>query len=322
MPATGSAPRNRDMPSSVPTAGVDDLATLFPEVAAEADGWDPTTVKAGSSTQKRQWRCPEGHSYLATPKNRTVGGTGCPICAGRQVLVGFNDLQSQRPDIAAEAHRWDPKEVTVGSGKKKEWICPKGHLYEQIINERTNKERNVGCPYCAGKRVLAGFNDLLTCYPNIAGWAYCWDPRKVTSKSEKKLEWKCPNGHIFKQRVAARTGGNGCPYCSKYGSSSVDIGKNDLKSQYPEIAREADGWDPSSVRAKSHLMKEWKCPLGHQYKAKVQNRTQLKSSCPVCTGRTVLEGFNDLKTTFPELAAEAYEWDPTQYTKGNIEKMQ
>ena len=309
------------MPSSVPTAGVDDLATLFPEVAAEADGWDPATVKAGSSTHKRQWRCREGHSYLATPKTRTSGGTGCPICAGRQVLVGYNDLQSLRPEIAAEAHGWDPKEATISSGKKKEWICPEGHTYEAVINDRTNRDRNVGCPYCAGRRVLKGVNDLLTCFPDVAGWAYGWDPATVTKKSDKRLDWKCPKGHIFKQRVANRTKGDGCPFCSTVGQR-IDPGKNDLKSQFPVIAVEADGWDPSTVRSKTSQIKNWKCPLGHKYKARVQNRTQLGSGCPYCSGRSVLEGFNDLKSCFPKLAEEAHGWDPTQYTKGNGEKLE
>lgn len=297
------------------------MATLFPAVAAEADGWDPATVKAGSSTQKRQWRCPEGHSYLATPKTRTSGGTGCPICAGRQVLVGFNDLQSLRPEIAAEAYGWDPAEVTVSSGKKMQWICSEGHIYEQIINDRTNKGRNFGCPYCSNRRVLSGFNDLLTCYPDVAGWAYGWDPSKVQPKSSKSLEWQCPEGHIFRQRVANRTKGDGCPYCSKTGRG-VLAGENDLKSLFPVIAAEADGWDPSTVRARSHKVKDWRCPLGHKYQAKVQNRTQLNSGCPVCSGRTVLEGFNDLKTSFPELAAEAHGWDPTKFSKGSVEKFE
>ena len=39
------------MPSSKLEKGVNDLATLFPEVAAEADSWDPSTV-LGQSNKK------------------------------------------------------------------------------------------------------------------------------------------------------------------------------------------------------------------------------------------------------------------------------
>ena len=36
------------MSSSIPNKGVNDLATLHPEVAAEADCWDPSTLLTGS----------------------------------------------------------------------------------------------------------------------------------------------------------------------------------------------------------------------------------------------------------------------------------
>jgi len=39
--------------------GVSDLATLYPEVAKQADGWDPATVTEGSK-KKLQWRCVKG----------------------------------------------------------------------------------------------------------------------------------------------------------------------------------------------------------------------------------------------------------------------
>lgn len=306
------------MPRALPKTGFDDLATLFPKIAEEADGWDPSTVKPGSSSKKRYWKCPIGHSYQATPKSRTSSRTGCPYCAGRKVLVGFNDLQSKFPEVASQAHGWDPTSVTAHSGQKRDWKCPQGHLYATVINDRSN---GVGCPYCDGKKVLAGFNDLLTCNPDAASWAYGWDPSSVTPKSNRMLEWKCPRGHIFLQRVSNRSKGDGCLYCSKYGRGILP-GENDLKSRFPEIAKEAFGWDPSSVRAHTHLKKSWKCPLGHIYTSRVQNRTQLGAGCPFCSGKEVLEGFNDLNTTVPEIANEAYGWDPKMYTRGSIERME
>ena len=36
-------------------SGINDLATLFPEIAAEADGWDPAEIVAGSG-KKMPWR--------------------------------------------------------------------------------------------------------------------------------------------------------------------------------------------------------------------------------------------------------------------------
>ena len=37
-------------------AGINDVATLHPEVAAEADGWDPSTVHC-ESAKKLKWKC-------------------------------------------------------------------------------------------------------------------------------------------------------------------------------------------------------------------------------------------------------------------------
>jgi hypothetical protein len=61
--------------------GFNDLATTHPEVAKEADGWDPTQVIAGTN-KRLKWRCSEGHRYT-TGGNHRIGekATGCPTCA-------------------------------------------------------------------------------------------------------------------------------------------------------------------------------------------------------------------------------------------------
>ena len=65
--------------------GVDDLETLFPELAKEwdydrNDGVLPSQIKPYSN-KKYYWRCPIcGNSYPAYPGNR-LKGSGCPKCA-------------------------------------------------------------------------------------------------------------------------------------------------------------------------------------------------------------------------------------------------
>ena len=106
------------MPSSKPVLGVNDLQTKFPEIAAQANGWDPSTVVAGSS-KKKNWICKSGHTWDTSVSNRTSNNTGCPVCSNQQALAGVNDLQTKFPDIAAEANGWDPATVIAGSGQKK-----------------------------------------------------------------------------------------------------------------------------------------------------------------------------------------------------------
>ena len=87
-------------------------------------------------------------------------GVGCPVCAGKKVLIGFNDLASKFPSIAAEANGWNPEEYTQNSGKKVSWQCGNGHAWKATINSRTGS--GTGCPVCA----ITGFN------PGKASWLY------------------------------------------------------------------------------------------------------------------------------------------------------
>ena len=48
------------------------------------------------------WKGKCGHEWRASVKNRVIGGSGCPYCSHNAILVGFNDLASQKPELAAE----------------------------------------------------------------------------------------------------------------------------------------------------------------------------------------------------------------------------
>lgn len=64
-----------------PIKGETDLASMMLWLAKEAHGWDPSTVKPGSSSSKMAWRCPKGHVYEAKVCDRALRGTGCAQCA-------------------------------------------------------------------------------------------------------------------------------------------------------------------------------------------------------------------------------------------------
>jgi hypothetical protein len=136
------------VPSSKPVLGVNDLQSQFPEIAAEAFGWDPATVTANSH-KKKDWKCGLGHIYTSVVASRTTrrfGGNGCPVCYGRQVLAGYNDLKSQFPEIAAEAFGWDPATVVAKTEQKKDWICGLGHIYFSCVSQRVAKKQVVHAP--------------------------------------------------------------------------------------------------------------------------------------------------------------------------------
>lgn len=204
------------------------LTKQFPALAAE---WDdemnapltPQDVTTGSH-KLIWWRCPKGHSWRAAVYSRTTLGTGCPVCTGRQALAGENDLATLYPDIAAQ---WDgmkngalrPNNVTAGSNRRVWWKCEKGHSYRAVIAQRV--QRGDGCPYCANRKVLPGFNDLATVQPLVAKqWHESLNgaltPEMVTAGSHKKAWWQCSYGHVWKAAIYSRVGVQqcGCPVCA------------------------------------------------------------------------------------------------------------
>lgn len=294
-------------------AGFNDIETQYPELAQEWDytaneGLKPSQVLAGGN-KKRDWVCSQGHRYKQSALGRRRG-VGCPVCVGKEVVEGSNDLASQAPKIASE---WDleknhpllPNQVTLGSGRKVFWICPNGHSYTATIGSR----QKTGCPICAGQLVVAGENDLATLRPEVAAQ---WDfeanapltPSEVSAGSGKRVFWKCKEGHSWQVSINQR---RGCPYCT---GRKVIPGVTDLATKFPSLADEWDysangNHDPSNTATKSHKKMCWVCPQGHQYQATVASRTS-GTGCPYCAGVRILKGFNDLATKRPDIAAE---WD-------------
>jgi len=204
------------------------LVDKFFDIAAQ---WHPTRngdctpdqVHAGTDA-KAWWRCEQGHGWEAPVSRRTRQGSGCPVCTGRTVLAGFNDLATVSPDTAKEWHPTrnadrTPDQVTAGSGKKVWWRCGQGHEWEATINSRTSGGN--GCPVHTRQKLLAGYNDLATRFPAIAKQ---WHPTRnadrtpdqVTAGHHTKVWWKCPSGHEWQAAVYSRTsGGHGCAVCAR-----------------------------------------------------------------------------------------------------------
>jgi len=300
------------------------LAQRFPNITAQ---WHPTRnsdrtpdqVTAGSHT-KVWWRCDLGHEWEAETNSRTSGGHGCPVCAGRTVLAGYNDLATTFPDVAAQWHPTrnadrTPDQVSAGVVKKVWWRCEQGHEWEAKIKNRTTGGH--GCPVCAGRTVLAGFNDLGTRFPDVAAQ---WHPTRngdltpdqVHAGTDVKAWWRCEQGHEWEAAVRSRTTwGLGCPVHS---GQKLLAGYNDLGTRFPDVAaqwhptRNADR-TPDQVLAGTDAKAWWRCKLGHEWEAAVSSRTRQGFGCPVCTGRKVLTGFNDLTTASPDTAKQ---WHPTR----------
>lgn len=208
-------------------AGDNDFATAHPELAAEwdperNDGLTPDQLPAGT-TRRVWWRCAQGHSWRAAVSSR-VRGAGCPVCAGKVIVAEENDLKSRFPQIAAQWHptkngAFRPEHCPPSSNRRVWWRCPLGHEYQAAVGARTVNGSD--CPYCAGRKVLPGFNDLASREPAVAAsWHPTLNgtltPSQVTVSSHRKVWWLCPEGHVWKAVVYSRAGRQkcGCPVCA------------------------------------------------------------------------------------------------------------
>ena len=201
------------------------LFALYPQIAKE---WHPTknggispAMVAPNSNKKVWWLGTCGHEWQAIIASR-LSGNGCPVCNGKKVLSGVNDLLSINPTLASEWHptkngKLSPNIITPNSHRKAWWLGSCGHEWEDTIAHRSAGR---GCPFCSNHKLLAGFNDLKTRNPAMAAE---WHPTKngmllptmVSAYSRKRVWWMCKKGHEWETAIKNRSTRNtGCPYCS------------------------------------------------------------------------------------------------------------
>ena len=227
--------------------GVSDLATVNPELAAE---WHPTKnddLKPSdflpNSSKKVWWLCSKcGYDWEANigARNR---GNGCPICDNKKIVTGYNDLATLDPELAKQWHPTKNGNVTPSM------ICPNSHRYAWWMCERCgepweaqvkSRHTGVGCPVCAGRKVLKGYNDLESKCPELAGeWDYERNgdakPSDFTTGSNRNVWWVCKDcGHKWHtaiyDRAIAKTG---CPQCS--GDYKVSFGEKAVSFYLSQI---------------------------------------------------------------------------------------
>lgn len=290
--------------------GYNDLLTRYPDIAKE---WDNEKNGRGADsvlpfTNKRYyWKCKKGHSYRASPNARCsdIKHAGCPICSGRKVLVGYNDLATIRPNLVKE---WDydknkksPCEYTIASNAYAWWKCDKGHSFRVVIHSRARLEKGTGCPICAGQKLLIGYNDFKSQRPDLlVDWDFNKNnemstyPDSVYVSSEKKVWWKCHIcGYEWKTSLYKRCKENqGCRNCAKFKWGQMKINglikkQGSLKDNYPEITKE---WDyennsitPDMVTAGSHKRVFWICSkCGFKWSSEIRERTLNNRVCSNC----------------------------------------
>lgn len=229
-----------------------------------------------------------------------------------------DDLSITNPSVSTRWHgtkngELTPKDVTAGSGRKVWWQCEKGHEWEAVIYAVTASKTN-GCPYCNGRKLLVGFNDLTTVKPGLAKeWHKTKNgklkPKQFMPGSGRKVWWQCEKGHEWEAKITDRSRGGGCPKCYKFRPTPKELS---LAFLNPELAAQwdlekNDNIDINQISPTSSYIAWWKCGKDHSWQSSIANRNN-GTRCPYCINQKILAGFNDLASINLELAEE---WHPT-----------
>ncbi|OUN99619.1 hypothetical protein B5F98_00095 [Pseudoflavonifractor sp. An44] len=264
------------------------LAEMRPELAKE---WSqkntlaPTEVTIGSN-KKVIWQGACGHEWTASIRSR-VSGNGCPYCAHRKVMEGFNDLNTRFPELAKEwsprNHPLKPTQVTAFTNRRVWWRCKHGHEWFTLISTRSTL--GSPCPYCSGRKLLPGFNDLATRRPELAKeWSEQngdFTPDQVKEHAKDKVWWKCSAcGYQWKASVISRVTGGQCPACVKRRENSLAETDPELTAQWDE--KKNGVLRPTEFSRESTRKVWWKGPCGHSWRDGIFRRAVEHRGCIHC----------------------------------------
>ena len=158
------------------------------------------------------------NEFSITPHD-ILQGRKCPYCtknerilkSRKKTAVFLQEIANINPYLEI----LDPYTTAKHPIKCKCKKC--GYVWETIPDRLL---KGAGCPACAGKVAIVGKNDLATLNPQLASE---WNtekngdltPQMVLCGSNKKVWWKCRNGHEWQARICSRNYGSGCPECAR-----------------------------------------------------------------------------------------------------------
>lgn len=206
----------------------------------------------------------------------------------------------------------------ISRSKKYWWLCSKcGYEWEATISKRigTPQKKGTGCPFCSGRVVVPGKNDLVTVAPELLDeWDYFnnvgLNPGQLYAGSGKKVWWicrKCDNK--WQATIGHRVSGRGCPKCAtqnrKTSWSATCARRNSIAIKRPEALEmwdyaknEKNGINPYQVSCSAKKIVFWKCKIcGYEWSRKPELVNKRYIYCPMCNKRG---------TSFPEQAIFYY----------------
>ena len=220
-----------------------------------------------SRNEKLEFICPQGHRHHTKWAN-FQRGRGCAICAG---TLPIKHTQIQ---LAFSSEGYQLLSSSASRAKKLEFVCPKGHRHSMSWD---SFRQGCRCAVCAGKIVT---HEQVKAAFESEGYTLLSEYKR----SDKKLDFLCPEGHKHSMSWDSFKQGARCTYCTKHGYK--DNHPQRLTQDFVESAFAAKGYQLISKYENSGKKLDFLCPEGHKHSMSWDSFKQ-GARCAVCAGKIV-----------------------------------
>ncbi|WP_341320433.1 zinc-ribbon domain-containing protein [Solibacillus sp. FSL H8-0523] len=289
------------------------LANIRPDLALDWDNEKNNGITAKDvlpfSNKRYWWICPEGHSYEKVVADRSLKGSGCPLCyklSGSSfpefslyyylkksgLTVSHREI-IRVDDVSFEADILLPSIQTIIEYDGKKW-----HLGK----EDKDREKNLFFKKNGYSTVRVREAPLTQIDES---WNYLFEPSNLESYASMIFDifnhLKIPINFkdIFTNNdlIDIRTNF----YHVKRANSIATIEPKLLQQWH---STKNTGLNPNFISTGSNVEIIWECEKGHEYSMNVKSRMRGRG-CPFCTGKRVNES-NSFAAIYPELVNQ---WD-------------
>jgi hypothetical protein len=211
-----------------------------------------------------RWRCAKGHEWERSFHELQRWQAWCPYCSEVRPLLTLEDMQRLARERGGECLSTEYR----NSAEKLRWRCARGHEWEATGRDVRNSDS--WCPKCAGVARLT-IADAQRAAAAQGGQCLSTDYRN----SRTKLRWRCAKGHEWEAALAdIANNGNWCAVCSRKAKLTIE----EMRS----IATERGGECLSERYVNLNTKLDWRCALGHEWRATPNNVKHGRSWCPEC----------------------------------------
>lgn len=268
--------------------------------------------------------------------------------AKKIIVTSENNLTVMDPILASEFSKTNSissDEVYYKSAQKYIWECSQcSHVWSATVKNRLHGS---GCPtsYCLSikrqKRLTESHfsNSLQSRYPQLTS---SFDtnrngitPDLVYPLRSDKFWWLCERNHSYQKSIHSALSSKHCPECRNlifttdsngieyetYGRLSSVAYEDSIAARYPELAKRFHSdspFKPDQITIMSNRKILIICENHVEPWETCAESLLVGRECVYCLGKSVLPGFNDFATIYPELAKQFTVDSPNDATEVTI----